>query len=127
MGIALGTKPLKKAWLGSMPIKKICLGDVLLWPAERGLVYVGAITPLSVARRYMAAATVGGYALFGGGHTGSYSAVVDAYDQSLTRTTPTALRVARNNLAATTVRNYALFGGGYAGSPFAVVDAYTVQ
>ena len=36
-------------------------------------------TPLSAARNDLAGASVGGYALFGGGHTGAYSAVVDAY------------------------------------------------
>ena len=37
---------------------------------------------------------------------------VDAYDTSLTRSTPTVLSKARHRLAATTVGNYALFGGG---------------
>jgi tRNA G37 N-methylase TrmD len=60
--------------------------------------------------------------LFGGGYTGSYSNTVDAYDNSLTRSTPTALSVDRYYLAATTVGNYALFGGGYSASN--VVDAY---
>ena len=44
---------------------------------------------------------------------------VDAYDSSLTRTTPTELSVARSDLASTTIGNYALFGGGNN-----VVDAY---
>jgi len=82
------------------------------------LSYYGTITPLSVARENLAATTIGNYALFGGGYSTS---VVDAYDTSLTRTTPTPLSVARYNLAATTVGNYALFGGGSN-----VVDAYYV-
>ena len=51
---------------------------------------------------------------------------MDAYDASLTRTTPTALSVARGTLAATTVGNKALFAGGYDDDYSAVVDAYEV-
>jgi hypothetical protein len=47
---------------------------------------------------------------------------VDAFDTSLTRSTPTALSTGRRSLAATTVGNYALFGGGSRYSD--VVDAY---
>ena len=94
-------------------------------------------TELSQARDGLTATTVartGGsspqssYALFGGGYASSfpyYSDVVDAYDTSLTRTTPTELSQARNSLTATTVGNYALFGGGYNGSRLNIVDAYT--
>ena len=94
-------------------------------------------TELSEARYNLAAASVAptggsstqsGYALFGGGFiagsTPSRSAVVDAYDTILTRTTPTALSQVRHLLAATSVGNYALFGGGYDSSYSAVVDAY---
>ena len=53
-------------------------------------------TVLSAARAELAGASVGDYALFAGGNTGSkYSAVVDAYGTDLTRTTPTALSTAR--------------------------------
>lgn len=101
-------------------------------------------TALSKARRALAATSVGTYALFGGGITasgsievsGTNSAVVDAYDISLTRTTPTALNTARQFLAATSIGNYALFGGGTTDSRFSycggttaakdIVDAYTV-
>lgn len=78
-------------------------------------------TTLSKATSNLAATTVGNYALFGGGYTGSNSSTVDAYDTSLTRTTPTALSEGRRDLAATTVENYALFGGGYGSN---VVDVY---
>ena len=92
-------------------------------------------TELSQARNNLAATTVGNYALFGGGDTGSHSDVVDAYDQTLTWSTPAhTLSQARNNLAATTVApaggsspqsGYALFGGGdYSSSKSNVVDAY---
>ena len=89
------------------------------------LSYYGVITPLSAARQYLSAASVGDYALFGGGLDGSTSiAVVDAYDTALTRTTPTVLSVARRIMDATSVGNYALFGGGYDKADSAVVDAY---
>ena len=92
-------------------------------------------TELSQARSSLAATSVApaggsspqsGYALFGGGYYGGYLAVVDAYDQNLTRSTPTELSRARRYLAATTTGNYALFGGGYYGSRSNVVDAYSL-
>ena len=83
-------------------------------------------TPLSKARCFLAATSIGDYALFGGGVYYHYSSgssdsssVVDAYDTSLVRTTPTPLSSSRNFLAATSIGNYALFGGGSD-----VVDAY---
>ena len=100
-------------------------------------------TVLSQAMQNLAATTIApaggsspqsGYALFGGGLGDTYSATVDAYDQNLTRSTPTVLSQARRFLAATTVApaggsipqsGYALFGGGYDGSSYSnVVDAY---
>ncbi len=88
------------------------------------LSYYGTATPLSVARNMLAGASVGNYALFAGGHDGSYSDTVDAYNASLTRTTPTALSSVRRNLAGASVGNYALFAGGYGGSYRDTVDAY---
>jgi len=75
---------------------------------------------LSVARCRLAATHIGDYALFGGGAS-SYSSTtdngiphstVDAYNASLTKTTPSTLSKARYGLAATHVGDYALFGGG---------------
>ena len=89
------------------------------------LFYYGLAPELSVKRHTPAATTVGNYALFGGGYYSGYQSTVDAYDTSLTRTTPTALSAARIYLAATTVGNYALFGGGYNGTNhLSTVDAY---
>ena len=88
---------------------------------------------LSQARRKLAATTLSpaggsnpqsGHALFGGGVGSGDSAVVDAYDINLERTTAPTLSQARYGLAATTVGDYALFGGGYNGLVSAVVDAY---
>ena len=84
-------------------------------------------TPLSEGRGDLAAATVGNYALFGGGKGSSNSSTVDAYDTSLTRTIPTPLSEGREDLAAATVGNYALFGGGYGNTTRDTVDAYTVS
>ena len=87
-----------------------------------------APTSLSVARGVLGAATVGGRALFaGGGYDGAYgssvsmmayyrgNATVDAYDDSLTRTTAANLSEARIGLSGASVGKYALFGGGYTG------------
>ena len=81
-------------------------------------------TALSTARMYLAATNVGNYALFGGGYTGSFTDVVDAYDTSLTRTTPTVLSSGRFYLTATSVGNYALFAGGRGVPLYATIDAY---
>ena len=88
---------------------------------------------MSQVRIWLAATSVGNYALFAGGlqyHTPEYNqtahySTVDAYNSSLTRSTPTALSEARSYLAATTVGNYALFGGGWGSSSnYSTVDAY---
>ena len=105
-------------------------------------------TALSEGRSYLAATTVAPaldsdpqseHALFAGGRDGeAYSAVIDAYDSRLTRTTvPQPLSEGRGYLAATTVApavdsdqqsRYALFAGGYysdvSGVYSAAVDAY---
>lgn len=80
----------------------------------RDVEYYGVITPLSVKRFYLAAAPVGGYALFGGGKgTGSaYYADVDAYDTSLTRTAPTSFSAAKARHAAGIAGKYAVFAKG---------------
>lgn len=104
---------------------KINIGDVwkkVMWPAELG--YYGAATALSAARYLHAAASVGGYVLFGGGLGASRFSSVDAYDASLTQSTPTALSVARLGLAGASNADYALFGGGNTPTVSSVVDAY---
>ena len=94
------------------------------------LSYAGTATPLSEARGYLTATSVGDYALFGGGYGDIPTSTVDAYDTSLTRTIPTPLSETRYELTATSVGNYALFGGGLSGDGdilTATVDAYTVS
>ena len=123
------TKPIarkiKKAYIGVGGVARPC------W-IER-LEYYGTITELSVARAKLAATTVGNYALFGGGTadeladygTGTRD-TVDAYNTSLTRSTPTTLTYDVFSLAATTVGNYAIFGGGSSNGTAAMtqVNAY---
>lgn len=96
--------------------------------AELRIEYFGTATPLSVGRYDLTAASVGDYALFGGGRTASarLTDMVDAYNTSLTHLTPTALRSARIAAAATTgdYNNYALFGGG---DEDGRVDAYSAS
>ena len=54
--------------------------------------YYGQATSLNVARRYLAATTVGDYALFGGGNAGtSKKYTVDAYSKDLVKTTVASL------------------------------------
>ena len=102
---------------------------------DRSLTRTSA-TSLSTGREGLAATTVGNYALFGGGgkndSAGNITAVynkVDAYDTSLTRTSPTALSTSLVDLAATTVGNYALFGGGQNANytNYSVVAAYNAS
>ena len=55
------------------------------------------------------------YILFGGGDNtkSTYYATVDAYNSSLTRSTPTELNKPCYKGAAASIKEYALFGGGY--------------
>lgn len=86
---------------------------------------------LSQARSYLAAAGDQKYVLFAGGKVGSsgYSDVVDAFDPSRTRTTPTTLSATKAYLAGASTGRHFLFGGGANGgdkgtNAFATVDAY---
>jgi len=75
---------------------------------------------LSEARSYLAATSVNGVALFGGGICGSnincyssgFSKVVDLWNSSTNSWTISSLSLARSYLAATSVNGVALFGGG---------------
>lgn len=94
-------------------------------------------TTLSEAREWFPTAchqgaSVGDYVIFGGGGTRTGYAynptdTVDAYNSSLTRSTPTSLSSIRTNGAAASTENYALFGGGWSSSssnPTNIVEAY---
>ena len=135
IGVDGVARKVKKAYIGvdnvARKVKKMYLGvnGVARCIFSGGeLSYYGTATSLSQARSGLASTTVENYALFGGGHNsvGGFS-TVDAYDTSLTRTTPTALSQARTVLASTTVGNYALFGGGIQSSQISTVDVYQVS
>ena len=115
VGVNNKARRVKKGYIGVGGVARPFWG-------EKELLYYGTITALRKARYYLAATTLGDYALFGGGCNGSNNSdnvnTVDAYNTSLTRSTPTPLSQARSSLAATTLGDYALFGGD------SVVDAY---
>ena len=122
IGIDGVARKITKAYVGVGGVARPC------WGGGGELTYYGTVKALSTARSKIAATSVGGYALFGGGYGSIFSDVVDAYNSSLVRSTPTALSKARGELAATSVGDYALFGGGYIGNDSVtnVVYAYMV-
>ena len=79
------------------------------------VVYYGSAAPLSYARQSGASGTIGDYALFAGGYrtdTKIYVPYVDAYDSTLSRSSPTSLSKGRNYLASAAVGDFLLFAGG---------------
>lgn len=85
-------------------------------------------TSLSVGRTDFDSASVGNYALAMGGRTadGGYTASVEAYNTSLSRSTvPDELSSARMYLSGASVGNYALAMGGWAN--IRTVDAYNTS
>lgn len=92
----------------------------------------GALSATSVRTYYVKLTPIGTwiyeyYALFAGGYTDDNYFVyptVDAYNTSLTRSTPTPLSEPRYYLSAARVGNLALFGGGYGNSYSSTVDVY---
>lgn len=124
VGVDGVAKKVKKIYTGvddvARKVKKgyIGVGGIArpFFSGEKKLEYYGTATDLSVGRRELVATSVGNYALFGGGYSSNGpSNKVDAYNASLTRSTPTVLDLHRYSLAATSVGGYALFGGGYGG------------
>ena len=96
--------------------------------AEVHIEYYSAGTPLSSGRDRLAAAAVGDYVLFAGGHSngGSFHAM-DAYSMNLVHSTPSSLNAGRYSLVAAAVGNFALFAGGYNGTPKSDVEAYSAS
>ena len=123
VGVGSKARKMKKAYIGiggkARKVKKMYVGvggkARLCYSAE--LERYGMAAALSAARDGMRAATVGKYALFAGGYGRSifgYSVMssVDAYNTSLTKSTPTKLSCTRCGHAAASVGGYALFAGG---------------
>ena len=119
VGVDGKARKIKKAYIGVGGVARPCWGG-------GELKYYGVVHHLIEKRNNLAATTVGGYALFGGGFSSDavYSNTVDAYTESLVRSTPALLSNIREGLAATTVGGYAIFGGGTAGG---AVDVYTTS
>ena len=144
VGVGSKAHKMKKAYIGiggkARKVKKMYIGvggkARLCYSAE--LEKVGMATALSTTRYDMRAATVGKYALFAGGYISkspfgySVSSSVDAYNTSLTKSTPTELSCKRCGHAAASVGGYALFAGGassynllgFYGNLVSAVDAY---
>ena len=116
---------IKKAYVGIGGKARPCFD-------YEGVDYYGEIAALTNGKAYLAATTVGSYALFGGGRSsevnGEVFNTVDAYNSSLAKSTPSVLSRAAYELAATTVGNYALFGGGNDGGFIHnIVNAYNAN
>jgi len=143
VGVDSKARKMKKAYVGiggkARKVKKMYIGvggkARLCYSAE--LERYGMAAALSTARHDMRAATVGKYALFAGGLVPNpflgedASSSVDAYNTSLTKSTPTELSCKRCGHAAASVGGYALFAGGASsynflgyGTPVSSVDAY---
>lgn len=123
VGVGSKARKMKKAFIGiggkARKVKKMYIGvggkARLCYSAE--LERYGMAAALSAARDSMRAATVGKCALFAGGYGRSIfghsvSSSVDAYNTSLTKSTPTELSCKRCGHAAASVGGYALFVGG---------------
>lgn len=78
------------------------------------------VSSLSTGRGELAGASIGNYALFAGGGTANNRINVtnddeiNAYNISLTRSSPSSLFRTTRSLGGASVGNYALFAGGYA-------------
>ena len=121
VGVDSKARKMKKAYIGisgtARKIKKMYIGDSsgkarLCYSAE--LDRHGMAAALSVARYDVRTATVGNYALFAGGlKPGLFSVkTVDAYNTSLTKSTPAEMPWERGYHASAAIGGYALFAGG---------------
>ena len=121
VGVDSKARKMKKAYIGiggtARKVKKMYIGDSsgkarLCYSAE--LEKYGMAAALSAARYDVRTATVGNYALFAGGlKPGLFSVkTVDAYNTSLTKSTPAELPWERGYHASAAIGGYALFAGG---------------
>lgn len=89
-----------------------------------GVVWLKNAEPLSVGRRYMAGATNGNFAVFAGGESHSSYAVnlVDAFDNTLVRSSPTSLTTRTAKEIGVQFGENAVFAGGFDGTWNSEVD-----
>ena len=127
VGVDSKARKMKKAYIGiggtARKVKKMYIGDSsgkarLCYSAE--LERHGMAAALSAARYGMRTATVGKYALFAGGDSTEVVLknwhrsvdTVDAYDASLTKSTPAKMECGRHYHGSAAIGEYALFAGG---------------
>lgn len=122
VGVGSKARKMKKAYIGiggkARKVKKMYIGDSsgkarLCYSAE--LKKVGTATALGRPCRVLAAASVGDYALFAGRYQYfmlSSPLPIDAYDTSLTKSSPTGWSAERKNCGAAAIGDHALFAGG---------------
>ena len=101
VGINGVCKKIKKAYIGVNGVAR------LFYSPTYTITKMSNATSLTAVAH--AATHVGNYALYA---VGSYSSTVNAYDTSLTRSSPTGLSIARTSVGYTHIGNYALFAGG---------------
>ena len=116
IGVGSAARKIKRAYIGVGGIARPC------WSGGE-IAYYGTVTPLSVARARVQGTTVGNYALFAGGQSGSAISSVEAYDKTLTRTIPAALSTGASEFGAATTGNYAICAGLKRTSTVDVYDA----
>lgn len=100
-----------------------------------GLDYHGTITSMSTPTSTGASASIGNYGIFAGGFAGSTPTnIVEAYNSSLVKSTPSVLSQARTHFGGAHVGSYALFAGGSYGSnstasqtKYSTVDTYNTS
>ena len=120
VGVNSKARKMKKAYIGiggtARKVKKMYIGvggkARLCYSAE--LDRYGMAAALSTARYDVRTATVGNYALFAGGlKPGLFSVkTVDAYNTSLTKSTPAEMKYERGYHASAAIGGYALFACG---------------
>ena len=121
VGVGSKARKMKKAYIGiggkARKVKKMYIGDSsgkarLCYSAE--LDRYGMAAALSTARYGVRTATVGNYALFAGGLKPDLTSTktVDAYNTSLTKSTPAEMEYGRCYHAAASIGGYALFTCG---------------
>lgn len=124
IGIDGKAKKIRKGYIGVNGIARL-----FIFPDIVGIKYYGRIEPISVARVSIEKASIGNYAIFAGGYTGSNPRVgnsaVDAYDNLLTHIIASPLSSPVYGVSGASIGNYALFAGGY--TPYGLsssVDSY---